>query len=72
MPEDPQPALACASPAAMRAIAPGARPVLQTTVPIELNIPAINGIGGSLINLVDQYGPRGNRRVRRDDRRTRC
>jgi 4-hydroxyphenylpyruvate dioxygenase len=27
---------------------------------MELNIPAIKGIGDSLIYLVDRYGPRGN------------
>jgi 4-hydroxyphenylpyruvate dioxygenase len=43
-----------------RAIALGARPVPQKTGPMELNIPAIEGIGGSLIYLVDRYGPRGS------------
>ena len=36
--------------------------------PMELNIPAIDGIGGSLIYLVDRYGPSGidlRRRFRR-------
>jgi 4-hydroxyphenylpyruvate dioxygenase len=42
-----------------RAVALGARPVPQKTGPMELNIPAIEGIGGSLIYLVDRYGPRG-------------
>ena len=27
---------------------------------MELNIPAIEGIGGSLIYLVDRYGPQGS------------
>lgn len=27
--------------------------------PMELNIPAVEGIGGSLLYLVDRYGPRG-------------
>ena len=43
-----------------RAVALGARPVPQKTGPMELNIPAIEGIGGSLIYLVDRYGPRGS------------
>src|SRR6185369_14134341 len=43
-----------------RAVELGARPVPQKTGPMELNIPAIEGIGGSLIYLVDRYGPRGS------------
>ncbi len=43
-----------------RAVALGARPVPQKTGPMELNIPAIEGIGGSLIYLVDRYGSRGS------------
>jgi 4-hydroxyphenylpyruvate dioxygenase len=43
-----------------RAVALGARPVPQKTGPMELNIPAIEGIGGSLIYLVDRYGARGS------------
>jgi len=39
-----------------RALANGARPHLATVGPMELNIPAIEGIGGSLIYLVDRYG----------------
>jgi 4-hydroxyphenylpyruvate dioxygenase len=39
-----------------RAVELGARPVPQKTGPMELNIPAIEGIGGSLIYLVDRYG----------------
>jgi 4-hydroxyphenylpyruvate dioxygenase len=39
-----------------RAIALGAKPVAGKTGPMELNIPAIEGIGGSLIYLVDRYG----------------
>ena len=27
---------------------------------MELNIPAIEGIGGSLLYFVDRYGPRGS------------
>jgi 4-hydroxyphenylpyruvate dioxygenase len=39
-----------------RAIALGAKPVRGKVGPMELNIPAIEGIGGSLIYLVDRYG----------------
>lgn len=39
-----------------RALALGARPGLTRVGPMELNIPAIEGIGGSLIYLVDRYG----------------
>jgi 4-hydroxyphenylpyruvate dioxygenase len=35
----------------------GARAVQGRVGPMELNIPAIEGIGGSLIYLVDRYGP---------------
>lgn len=38
-----------------RAIALGAIPATDTVRPMELNIPAIEGIGGSLIYLVDRY-----------------
>jgi 4-hydroxyphenylpyruvate dioxygenase len=41
-----------------RAIELGARPVESRLGPMELNIPAIGGIGGSLIYLVDRYGDR--------------
>jgi 4-hydroxyphenylpyruvate dioxygenase len=41
-----------------RAISLGARPVHGKVGPMELNIPAIEGIGGSLIYLVDRYGDR--------------
>ncbi len=34
----------------------GATPVASTAGPMELHIPAIEGIGGSLIYLVDRYG----------------
>ncbi len=34
----------------------GARPFLNQVGPMELNIPAIEGIGGSVIYLVDRYG----------------
>jgi 4-hydroxyphenylpyruvate dioxygenase len=38
-----------------RAVGLGARPVAGRIGPMELNIPAIEGIGGSLIYLVDRY-----------------
>ena len=38
------------------AVAAGAREVKGAVGPMELNIPAIEGIGGSLIYLVDRYG----------------
>jgi 4-hydroxyphenylpyruvate dioxygenase len=41
-----------------RAVALGATPVRGPVGPMELNIPAIEGIGGSLIYLVDRYGER--------------
>ena len=41
-----------------RAVALGARPVETRVGPMELHIPAIDGIGGSLIYLVDRYGER--------------
>ncbi|HEX4049455.1 MAG TPA: 4-hydroxyphenylpyruvate dioxygenase [Steroidobacteraceae bacterium] len=37
----------------------GARQVQGTIGPSELNIPAIEGIGGSLLYLVDRYGAQG-------------
>ena len=40
-----------------RAVELGAKPVSTPVGPMELNIPAIEGIGGSLIYLVDRYGP---------------
>ncbi len=43
-----------------RAIALGAKPVAGKVGPMELNIPAIEGIGGSLLYLVDRYGPAGS------------
>jgi 4-hydroxyphenylpyruvate dioxygenase len=42
-----------------RALAMGAEPGPVTAGPMELNIPSIRGIGGSLIYLVDRFGPRG-------------
>jgi 4-hydroxyphenylpyruvate dioxygenase len=41
-----------------RAISLGAKPVHGKLGAMELNIPAIEGIGGSLIYLVDRYGDR--------------
>lgn len=38
------------------AIAQGANPVAQDIAPMELYIPAIEGIGGSRLYLVDRYG----------------
>ena len=37
-------------------IAAGARPFRNQIGPMELNIPAVEGIGGSVIYLVDRYG----------------
>jgi 4-hydroxyphenylpyruvate dioxygenase len=39
-----------------RALELGAKPGPSTAGPMELNIPCIEGIGGSLIYLVDRYG----------------
>jgi 4-hydroxyphenylpyruvate dioxygenase len=41
-----------------RALRLGAKPGPQSAGPMELNIPSIEGIGGSLIYLVDRYGER--------------
>jgi 4-hydroxyphenylpyruvate dioxygenase len=43
-----------------RAISLGAKPVTGKVGPMELNIPAIEGIGGSLLFFVDRYGKRGS------------
>ena len=51
--------VADAAAAYRRAIELGAKPVESKIGPMELNIPAIEGIGGSLIYLVDRYGSRG-------------
>jgi 4-hydroxyphenylpyruvate dioxygenase len=51
--------VADAAAAYRRAIELGAKPVESKIGPMELNIPAIEGIGGSLIYLVDRYGARG-------------
>ena len=41
-----------------RALSLGAKPFQSQVGPMELNIPAIEGIGGSVIYLVDRYGDR--------------
>ncbi len=41
-----------------RAVGLGAKPYGGQVGPMELNIPAIQGIGGSLLYLIDRYGPR--------------
>src|SRR5438128_833537 len=43
-----------------RALELGAKSGPPTAGPMELNIPSIEGIGGSLIYLVDRYGAGGN------------
>ena len=43
-----------------RAVALGAKPFAGKVGPMELNIPAIEGIGGSLIYFVDRYGAKGS------------
>jgi 4-hydroxyphenylpyruvate dioxygenase len=50
--------VADAAAAYRRALSLGARPVEGMVGPMELNIPAIEGIGGSLVYLVDRYGER--------------
>jgi 4-hydroxyphenylpyruvate dioxygenase len=52
--------VADAAAAYARAIALGAKPVAGKLGPMELNIPAIEGIGGSLLYFVDRYGDRGS------------
>lgn len=47
-----------AAAALQRALARGAKAQRTKVGPMELNIPAIRGIGGSLIYLVDRYGDR--------------
>ncbi len=42
-----------------RALALGAKPAKTQVGPMELNIPAIEGIGGLQIYLVDRYGAAG-------------
>ncbi|WP_409522897.1 4-hydroxyphenylpyruvate dioxygenase [Nitrincola sp. MINF-07-Sa-05] len=43
-----------------RAVELGATPATNKIGPMELNIPVIEGIGGSLIYLVDRYGDTGS------------
>ena len=43
-----------------RAVALGAKPVTGKVGPMELNIPAVEGIGGSLLYFVDRYGAAGS------------
>ncbi len=43
-----------------RALALGAKPAKTNVGPMELNIPAIEGIGGLQIYLVDRYGKKGS------------
>jgi 4-hydroxyphenylpyruvate dioxygenase len=43
-----------------RALALGAKPVKTTVGPNELDLPAIEGIGGLQIYLVDRYGAKGS------------
>src|ERR687894_527770 len=43
-----------------RALSLGARPARTQVGPMELNIPAIEGIGGLQIYLVDRYGAKGS------------
>jgi 4-hydroxyphenylpyruvate dioxygenase len=43
-----------------RALALGAKPAKTQVGPMELNIPAIEGIGGLQIYLVDRYGAKGS------------
>ncbi|MCG5239920.1 4-hydroxyphenylpyruvate dioxygenase [Azospirillum doebereinerae] len=43
-----------------RAVSLGAKPVPNPVGPMELNIPAIEGIGGSLLYFVDRYGDNGS------------
>ena len=40
-----------------QAVARGAEPVETRTGPMELRLPAIRGIGGAIIYLIDRYGP---------------
>ena len=42
------------------AIGRGAEPVETRTGPMELRLPAIRGIGGAIIYLIDRYGPEGS------------
>jgi 4-hydroxyphenylpyruvate dioxygenase len=51
--------VADAAAAYRRAVALGGRPAVGRVGPMELNIPAIEGIGGSLLYFVDRYGADG-------------
>lgn len=42
------------------AIAKGAKPFVGKIGPMELNIPAIYGIGESTLSFVDRYGDKGS------------
>lgn len=52
--------VADAAAAYQRALALGAKPFQGKVESMHLNIPAIEGIGGSLLYFVDRYGPRGS------------
>ena len=52
--------VADAAAAYARAVQLGARPFHGRVGPMELNIPAIEGIGGSLIYFIDRYGAKGS------------
>ncbi len=52
--------VADAEAAMRRAVSLGAKPFKGRNGPGELDIPAIEGIGGSLLYLVDRYGPCGS------------
>lgn len=43
-----------------RAVSLGAEPYSGKVGPMELNIPAVRGIGGSLLYFVDRYGAKGS------------
>lgn len=43
-----------------RAISLGAEPYIGKVGPMELSIPAVRGIGGSLLYFVDRYGDKGS------------
>jgi 4-hydroxyphenylpyruvate dioxygenase len=43
-----------------RAMELGGKPVVTKVGPMELNIPAVEGIGGSLLYFVDRYGDKGS------------
>ncbi|MEI8147436.1 MAG: VOC family protein, partial [Alphaproteobacteria bacterium] len=43
-----------------RAVSLGAEPYIDKVGPMELSIPAVRGIGGSLLYFVDRYGDKGS------------